>query len=391
MSDRSFHFKISPENINTIYGVQYTDGFITGETISDDCCDVITTTTTIPNTGITYVYSSMTQILSGGTGGSSLLTGLTIPILLTETANDIGYYSIFDGAVTQKETISNFLFSATTTSPYKVYFYNTSDTEFKKYLSFSNYTVDWGDGTPVQTVTNVSPNNYFHSYSSSGVYTIVLSGASPWGYNVVKKDVTVPYSTATISNPNGTAYFLPRGGSWSGVPLMYDYIFHGDENCDSGPPITDFTTTPFIVSGYTDSTINDLRVYGNKSLLLGGKFNVGVNVTGDNGVEGVVHGPSSDGLYTAYTINDIDYYDYSDGTTIFVVESSGITEDMVVCSAMTKNDVLMGMIDDAEIQSNVFVERGKMSGLESMERIGEVDNVGDLEKYGYKFFNIIKT
>ena len=66
MSDRSFHIKISPENINTIYGVQYTDGFITGETISDDCCDVITTTTTIPNTGITYVYSSMTQILSGG-------------------------------------------------------------------------------------------------------------------------------------------------------------------------------------------------------------------------------------------------------------------------------------------------------------------------------------
>ena len=51
----------------------------------------------------------------------------------------------------------------------------------------------------------------------------------------------------------------------------------------------------------------------------------------------------------------------------------------------------MGVIDEAEIQSNVFIERGKMSALESMNRLGEVDNVGDLEKYGYKFFNVIKT
>jgi len=42
----------------------------------------------------------MTDILSGGTYNSgttqydSLLTGLTIPILLTENVNDIGYYSI---------------------------------------------------------------------------------------------------------------------------------------------------------------------------------------------------------------------------------------------------------------------------------------------------------
>ncbi len=391
MSDRTFHIKISPENINTIYGVKYNDGFITGDTIDDECCDIDVIPIITPKTGETYVYSSMTQILTGGTNGDSLLTGLTIPILLTETTNDMGYYSVFDGAVTQKEVISNFLFSSTTTSPYQVHFYNTSDKEFKKYLSFSNYYVDWGDGSPVQTITNTTPLSYTHTYGSSGVYKIVLSGASPWGYNVVKKDVTVPFTNVTANNPDGTAYFLPRGGSWSGTPLMYDYIFHGDESCDSGPPITNFTTTPFIVSGYTESTINDLQVYGKKSLLLGGKFKVGVNVTGDNGVNGVVNGVSNDGLYTAYTINDVNYYDYSDGTTVFVVESSGITEDMVICSGLTKNEVLMGVISEAEIQSNVFIERGKMSALESMNRLGEVDNVGDLEKYGYKFFDVIKT
>lgn len=121
-----------------------------------------------------------------------------------------------------------------------------------------------------------------------------------------------------------------------------------------------------------------------------GKYKIGVQVTGTSGNVGVFHGPSIDNIYTAYTINDINYYDYNDGTTVFTVYSSGMTPDMMVCSAITKNEVLLNVIDEAEIQSNVFIERGKNSVLERLERLGEVDNVGDLEKYGYKFFNVIK-
>jgi hypothetical protein len=72
-----------------------------------------------------------------------------------------------------------------------------------------------------------------------------------------------------------------------------------------------------------------------------------------------------------------------------MVQSSGFTPDWLVCSAITKNEVLLNVIDEAEIQSNVFIERGKNSAYERIQRLGEVDNVGDLEKYGYKFFNII--
>jgi hypothetical protein len=32
-----------------------------------------------------------------------------------------------------------------------------------------------------------------------------------------------------------------------------------------------------------------------------------------------------------------------------------------------------------------------MAPLESVMRLGEVDNVGDLEKYGYGFFNVEKV
>jgi hypothetical protein len=62
-----------------------------------------------------------------------------------------------------------------------------------------------------------------------------------------------------------------------------------------------------------------------------------------------------------------------------------------VLSAITKDEALLNIIDEPQLQSNIFVERGKMSPIETIERLGEVDNLGDLIKYGYKFFKIKKT
>lgn len=391
MDNRQYHIRISPEVIkNDIFAVntyaEYTD-----TELIPICCDIQTREVIKYATGTTYVYSSMTEILSGGTNGDSLLTGLTIPILLTENTIDLGYYSIFDGMITQQETMTNFLFSGTTAFPYTFYFFNTSDTEFKKYLSFSNYYVDWGDGSPIETITSTTPNYYSHTYTMNGEYTITMSGMSPWGSNIIQKTITAPYINVPILNPQGTAYFVPAGGNWSGTPLNYNYIFSGDENCDiylnasSG-----YTTVPFPVTGYTNSTITDLEVYGKKNVLWGGKYKLGVPVTGTSGNVGTVWGEFNNGLYTAYTINNIDYYDYNDGRTVFAVMSSGMTPDMMICSAITKNEVLLNVIDEAEVQTNVFIERGKLSALERLERLGEINNIGDLEKYGYGFFNIIK-
>jgi hypothetical protein len=389
MEDRKYYIKISPEVVNTIYPVTYSYGEIFPNIIDDPCCDIVTTTTTSKYTGITYVYSSMTQVLSGGTGQTSLLTGLTIPILLTQETIDLGYYSVFDGAVLQKDTMLNFLFSSTTIDPYTYYFYNTYDSD-KKYLQFSDFNLDWGDGTPIQTITTSSPDYYIHTYGSNGNFTITFSGVSPWGVNIIKKDIIVPFTDAVISNPYGTATFYPQGGNWSATPVNYDYIFTGDSYCDADSQISsNYTTVPFLVTGYTTSSVNDLQQYGPKTSLYAGKFKLGIQVTGTSGCIGTFFGPSSDNSYTSYTINDISYKDYSGGTTIFEVSSSGYTQDMLICSAITKDEVLLNVIDEPLIQSDVMVERGKISALESLQRLGEVDNVGDLTKYGYKFFNII--
>jgi hypothetical protein len=383
MTERDYRIKISPEFISgDIFKVRYNAGTITGTGIVNACCIIPAETFRIDLTGTSYVYSSMTEVLSGGTNGSSLLTGLTIPILLTENVNDIGYYSIFDGMVLQQDTMLNFIFTGSNNT---CCFYNTSDIEFKKYLEFSNYFVDWGDGQfDVLNTTSMC-----HTYQMPGDYVITLTGVSPWGTNKIRKTVYVPFTGVTIDNPNGTATFTPAGGNWSATSFSYDYIFSGDSSCDATTEdiwlFNTENTIPFLITGYTTSSLSDLKQYGATL------YKPGVQVTGNTGMIGVFSGVSQDGMYTAYTINDIDYYDWSDGTTIFVVKSSGLTSDMLVCEPIVKNDLLMNIIDEAEVQSNIFIERGKNSALERVERLGEVDNVGDLVKYGYKFFNVINS
>jgi hypothetical protein len=389
MTERDYRIKISPEVINgDLFKVNFYAGSITGVNYVTECCVLVPEPIEIKITGSAYVYTSMTSVLSGGTYNTgttqydSLLTGLTIPILLTENVNDIGYYSIFDGMVLQQDTMLNFIFTGSNNT---CCFYNTSDIEFKKYLDFSNYFVDWGDGTfDVLNTTSMC-----HTYQMPGDYVITLTGVNPWGTNKIRKPVYVPFTGVTIDNPNGIATFTPAGGNWSATSFSYDYIFSGDSSCN---PTTDdlflfnnSSTYPILITGYTQSSLRDLKQYGSTP------YKPGVSVTGNTGAIGVYSGISSTELYTAYTINNIDYYDYPDGTTLFVVTSSGLTSDMVVCQPIVKNELLLGIIDDAEVQSNIFIERGKNSALERIERLGEVDNIGDLEKYGYKFFNVINT
>jgi hypothetical protein len=225
-----------------------------------------------------------------------------------------------------------------------------------------------------------------------------MSGTNPWGSVLIKKNVNVPFTNVTITNPYGTAYFTPQGGNWSGTSISLNYLFTGDSICDVDLQSSSaYTTVPFLVTGYTKSSVNDLQVYGKKSNLYTGKFIVGVQVTGASDCVGTFWGPDPNNTYTAYTINGIDYYDYANSVTgeleetIFVVQSSGLTSNWLTCSALTKEEVYINVIDQAEVQSNVFVNRGKNSGLEVLERLGEVDNIGDVEKYGYGFFKVINS
>jgi hypothetical protein len=355
-----YNFIVSPENIERDLSVVNSNGISVG------------------------VYSGMSQIVSGGTYGTSLLTGLTVNILLTQSAVDAGYYTPFDGAVMQKDVVSNFIFSSTTSDPYRVYVYNTSS-EFQKFLDLSKYVINWGDGSQLQAVTAYTPSSISHVYPSANkTYTITLTQTNPWGVIKVQKNVTLPYSEVTIYNQQGTAYFTPAGGNWFGTPVSYDYIFSGDAvNVVSAQTTNNFEQVPFIVSGITTSRVTELALYGSP------KYQVGVPVIKNGEIWGAITNISA--IYTAYTITGINFYDYADGTSIFFQESSGFTDSNLTAVPITKLESLLKVMDQPQIQTDVFLERGKNSAYERVQRLGEVDNLGDLLNYGYGFFNVQKA
>ena len=87
MVEQKYYFKISPENIKgDLITVNYTGD--TDYIYDIDPCCPITGITENTLTGSTGVYTGMTYVLSGASGGTSILTGLTIPILLTQTGVD---------------------------------------------------------------------------------------------------------------------------------------------------------------------------------------------------------------------------------------------------------------------------------------------------------------
>jgi hypothetical protein len=356
--EEKYYIKISPESIKGDVITEYFSGDTFG------------------------LYTGMTNILSGGTNGSSLLTGLTIPLVFRQTYDNLGFYTPFDGFILQKDVVTNFLISGDSTNQYTLQLFNTSD-EIKNFLKLSNYIIDWGDGNS-QTLTPTTPQPLTHTYPSVTTgYTVTMTQNNPWGQTIVEKEVYLPTTGATVNNPNGDITFIAQGGNWSGIPVSYQYLFTGDSsNTVTSQTSNNFTSTPFVISGFTSSRLTDLKLYGTTP------YDVTVTVQREGQPYGKVNQITT--AYTSYTINNVDYYDYPNGTTLYVINSSGLTTNDLVASAITKQEVLINVVDSPEIQSEIFIERGKLSGFESLQRLGEVDNMGDLESYGYGYFKINK-
>ena len=338
------------------------------------------------------IYSGMSYLLSGGTCNcddntcivckcdvrNSVFTGLTIPIVLLESINDIGYYSEFDGFVLQKDIITNFVYSGNPFNQYEINLYNTSGDIMVSYLSESTYFIDWGDGTAQQQLTS---QNITHIYPNTpDTYTIILSGSNMFGTTVINREVYLPTTGATIANPFGNVVFTPQGGNWSGISTSYDYIFTGDSENNIQSQITsNFVPIPYQITGYTTSRLQDLRRWGPSQYNLNTVFK-------NNQPYGQVTDINTD--YTAYTINGVSYYDLNNLKTLYIIESSGLTSNSIVAEKITKDELLMDFVMAPEIITDVYIQRGKYSAFENLQRLGEVDNIGDLMRYGYGYYKI---
>lgn len=252
------------------------------------------------------------------------LTGITIPILLTQDFNDIGVYTPFDGLAVQRDVLVNFVYTGNNNS---ITIFNTADLEFRKFLRIAPYDIDWGDGNTGQLTPPLQVTaSHMYTAPSTG-YTITLSQINPWGTTFISKTVPVPYfNTPVIPNPFGNFSVLaPNIGDPIGCDsLTQDWIFWGDGNPDVYDTLSSsWVNTPFAVTGHSyTSQLNVLKQYGtNPYPSVGNVVNVGLSGTG------VITTLSS--WYTAYTLNDINYIDYSGGTTAYSAMSMGLDHNNI--------------------------------------------------------------
>lgn len=120
-------------------------------------------------------------------------------------------------------------------------------------------------------------------------------------------------------------------------------------------------------------------------------------------------------IYVFNTINDVNlgtdnqihglqYLEYSGKTRQVFIEGirtvipvtivkyigQGWNETNVSLSALTKEEYLFGIISRPEVESDVFIERSTNSVMDLHLKLSEIDNLGELSKYGNGYYKLNK-
>jgi hypothetical protein len=293
-------------------------------------------------------------------------TTFNLPIYLESSVDEMGVMVGFDGEIQQVDQLVNFSYSGITGTK-TINVYSTTNPDKLRKIVDQVYTLNWGDGTPIETLTinNGQPNTNLptlvHTYGSSISESVVtITFVSPWSTQIVSKKITLPFVEPTsIGNPLG---------SFSGVtmPIEIDYI----NNLDNTTDPVESATIKFM--GIGQSRIEELRKYGETS------FN------------GVTTGTTDGTTWSGYTLDNLYYQDFSDGYTMITGSTSTFTREEVINTMITRNEHFIGFIDEPTIYSDIFVERGKQGVMEKNLRLSEIDNIGEMEIYGNGYFNIRK-
>lgn len=294
--------------------------------------------------------------------------GYNIPLFLEATSDEMGVMVGFDGYIEQIEQIVNFSYIQFGNT---ITVYSTVNPDKLRKIVNQTYTIDWGDGStsPIGINSNL-PGSTFpytsHTYINPSIYTISITLNSPWSSQKLSKFVTVPMNTR-VENPLGTftGITIPAYSNLTGQ--TQDYLNDLDYTNNTG-----FTLSGFTYLAIGKSKISELKLYGSTNY------------------SGVTIGTDELGNYSAYTIDNFYYKDYPNGYTMITGTTSGYTKEEVFNKLITRNEHFLGFVDEPEIYSDIFVERGKQNVMENNLRLGDVDSIGELEIYQNEFFQIKK-
>jgi hypothetical protein len=314
-----------------------------------------------------YYRWNGTSWVNIGKNKSAAYPDYEIPITLNAKADELGVMVGFDGEIDQVEQLCNFTYKA---SGNTVTVYNTTNTNTLKRVVDATFQINWGDSTSsaITILGNVSK-----TYSTSGNKTISITMNSPWTVQTLSRTINLPLVTGNPTSLGTLSFTFPY--------------------TDYGVALSGSTKTPssltFVAAG--KSRIIEKKLYG-------GNTYSGVTSTSL---------PGTTLTCSKYTVDGLDYYDCSDGVTYITGKvpnhiingTTGFTSynsstdfavEYVTNKMLTRNEHFLGFVSEPQVYSDIFVERGKMGVSEFNLRLGEIDNIGELDIYGNGFFVVKK-
>lgn len=235
----------------------------------------------------------------------------------------------------------------------------------------------------------------------------------------IEKSTTEPDYTILFDKLNQSGYFFPSMLGAKPRPLkslssterntlrlpnktVEDYYAYGNNR----------------IVGDTDSKLEDVKTYSATNPYREG-FDVsketyinyrGISIIGVDRIKSmadpiiyVFDTPADNNLGTDSQISGIQYLDYSTIRTItdngvdrqiplteFKYVGEGWNETNTSLSALTEQEYLFGIISSPEVESDVFIDRGAISVMELHLRLSEINNIGELTRYGNGYYNITK-
>lgn len=340
-----------------------------------------------------YMWNSSEWIYLNITGRTSVDMDFNLPISIEMSVNEMGIMVGFDGDIEQVEQFCNFTYTYTGST---LTIYNSLNTNRLKTIIDSEFLISWGDGAidtlSMPTVYDVNLPSLSHTYGFTTGVTVTITVDSPWNVQSVSRTFNPPFSGYTYPTEFGTLTFeIPFSNPVTGT--TQDYL-NSLEYSEGFTGSTTGSSKNLIFIAVGKSRIDELKGYGTNGAYTGVS---GGTITIDN-VEYITSG---------YTIDDLVYTDISNGSTqiegripahfidlpptgFTYGNSTNFALEYIYDQKLTRNEHLLGFVDEPQIFSDIFVERGKLGVMERNLRLGEIDNMGELVNYGSGFFNVKK-
>jgi hypothetical protein len=317
-----------------------------------------------------------------------------VSIVNTSTAPSYSYYWEIQNGVTANTTNPPILYSSVPTA-YTVCLTATNSGGYVKTCQ----TVHIGNYLTATNVGGTSMNQYFNFYLD----------AFDSNNTFLKRNQILGYDRGSIGG--GPEILL----NWTYPGFRYDLYISGESSTNiykttlfntsytinnaytslptsSLPNTVDYYTcqvTGTTTQGLTESTLFEFITYGTGKTINVGSISAGKEVISKSNL--------TDGS-TLYIVKqsgstDLYFYEYSGTTgvtTFYQYTPNGMGSNDLGFSGITKRDILVGIIEEPEINNYAFILRGNTNVFEPIGRFCDVNTVDDVTDYNKNFFNVIK-